>query len=107
MPWAYGETLSAGLADTNMGNSLVTYVSGTGFRALDLTTEYTNFFLKTANNENVREALASDFTGLSSQTVNALVLHNAAVDGGVGDFVMSGNGAGQGWRSRLVPCCLL
>ena len=35
VPWAVGETLaSAEVAVTNMGNSLVTYVSGGGFRPL-------------------------------------------------------------------------
>lgn len=93
VPWAIGETLTAALAVTNMGNSLVTYVSGAGFRPLDFTTEY-DTFTDAAATDNVRESLTSDLTGLSGKTINALVLHNDSISGN-SNISFSGAGAGQ------------
>ncbi|OYW31547.1 MAG: hypothetical protein B7Z47_00745 [Chthoniobacter sp. 12-60-6] len=62
VPWAIAEDiLDVGVADTNMGNSLATYVSGQGFRALNLTTEYTTYSAAAAT-ENVRQSLSADLT---------------------------------------------
>lgn len=92
VPWAIGENLgSAVLTDTNMGNSLVTYVAGTGFRALDLSTEYSSFAPAGAT-DNVRESLGADLTGLSGKTINSLVLNNEAFAG----LDVTGAGAGNG-----------
>jgi len=91
VPWAIGEDLgSAALAATNMGNSLVTYVSGAGFRPLDFATEY-NTFASAGTTDNVRESLSADLTGLSGKTINALVLDNAAT----ALVNVTGSGSGQ------------
>ncbi len=91
VPWAIGEDLgSAALTDANMGNSLVTYVAGTGFRALDLTTEYSTFAAAAAT-DNARESLAADLLGLASKTINALVINSEAI----GILNVTGNGAAQ------------
>ncbi len=78
VPWAMGENFTAGGVPGNvMGNSLMTYVSGRGFTALDLTTDYATFTGSSDATDNVRESItATDVTGLTSQTVNALVIHN-------------------------------
>lgn len=78
VPWAIGETTSGALAAANMGNSLVTYVSGAGFRPLDFATEYKTLALA-GTTDNARESLTADLTGLSATTVNALVLNNNSV----------------------------
>lgn len=79
VPWAVGEDIgSNALAATNMGNSLVTYVSGAGFRPLDFTSEY-NTLSAAAATDNARESLTADLTGLAATTVNALVLNNNSV----------------------------
>ncbi len=71
VPWAIAEDiLDVGVADTNMGNSLATYVSGQGFRALNLTTEY-NTYSAAAATENVRQSLAADLTGLAVTLVSS------------------------------------
>lgn len=93
VPWAIGETLTAGLADTNMGNSLITYVSGAGFRALDFATEYNTFATKATNTDNIRESLTTDLTGLAGTTLNALVLHNNNT--AASTINVTGTGAGQ------------
>jgi hypothetical protein len=93
VPWAIGETLTAGLADINMGNSLVTYVSGTGFRALDFTTEYNTFATKATDTDNIRESLTADLTGLAGTTLNALVLNNASA--AANTINVTGTGASQ------------
>ncbi|MEN3940585.1 autotransporter-associated beta strand repeat-containing protein [Prosthecobacter sp. SYSU 5D2] len=93
VPWALGETHNnAALAVTNMGNSLVTYVSGLGFRPLNLSTEYANFATAGATN-NTREALTADLTGLAGRTLNSLVLHKNT--DAAGTFNVTGTGAGQ------------
>lgn len=89
VPWAVGETTSGALAAANMGNSLVTYVAGAGFRPL-LTTEYSTFAAAAAT-DNVRESLSTDLTGLAGGTINALVLNNVATAG----LAVAGSGAGQ------------
>ena len=76
VPWAIGESTSGSLADVNMGNSLVTYVSGAGFRPLGFTTEYNTFATRAGNTDNIRESITTDLTGLAGTTINALVLNN-------------------------------
>ena len=76
VPWAIGENLTAAATVTNMGNTLVTYVSGRGFVPLNLTNEFNTFAAKASNADNIRESLTTDLTGLAGQTINALVLHN-------------------------------
>ena len=90
VPWAVGETTSGALAAANMGNSLVTYVSGAGFRPLDLTTEYKTFALA-GSTDNARESLSADLTGLGGKTINSLVLNNAATPA----LTVTGSGSGQ------------
>lgn len=90
VPWAIAEETTGAVGDTNMGNSLASYVSGVGFRALNLTTEYDTYAAATAQS-NTRESLAADLTGLSGKTINALVLDNAAT----ATVNMTGAGSGQ------------
>jgi autotransporter-associated beta strand protein len=90
VPWAIGENLTGGLADGNMGNSLVSYVDDRGFVALNLTNEYSTFGTA-AVGDNVRESLGADLTGIVGTTINALVLNNTAVTG----LDVTGSGAGQ------------
>ncbi len=99
VPWAIGESYAGAIADeglpgvlasSNMGNSLVTYAAGSGFRPLNFATEYNTIALAAAA-DNARESLSGDLTGLAGTTVNALVLDNnntAAIN-------VSGAGAGQ------------
>ncbi|WP_371079306.1 hypothetical protein, partial [Salmonella enterica] len=76
-----------------MGNSLITYVSGAGFRALDFSTEYDTIALA-APTDNARASLSgADLTGLAGTTVNALVLHNADTTASTRN--VTGTGAGQ------------
>lgn len=94
VPWAIGESIStAAAAATNMGNTLVTYVSGAGFRPLDLTTEYATFATAGDTNNTRESLLATDLTGLSGRTVNSLVLHNANATATTRS--LTGTGAGQ------------
>jgi fibronectin-binding autotransporter adhesin len=91
VPWAIGEETGAGaLAAGHMGNSLVTYILGTGFRPLNFATEYATYAAAAAT-DNVRESLSADLTGLSGATINSLVLNNAATP----LLSVSGSGAGQ------------
>ncbi len=91
VPWAVGEDIgSNALAATNMGNSLVTYVSGAGFRPLDFATEYNTYALA-GTTDNVRESLSTDLTGLGGKTINALVFDNTATVA----LNVTGSGAGQ------------
>ncbi len=90
VPWAIGEATTGALADTNMGNSLVTYVAGAGFRPLALT-EY-NPYTVAGTTDNVRESLSADLTGLAGKTLNALVIDNNAT---VNNISVMGTGAGQ------------
>ncbi|MCB1207669.1 MAG: autotransporter-associated beta strand repeat-containing protein [Verrucomicrobiales bacterium] len=78
VPWAMAELVTnAAVGDANMGNSLATYVSGQGFRALDFSSEYSTYAAGGATS-NVRESLNADLTGLTGKTLNALVVNNAA-----------------------------
>ena len=99
VPWAIGESTTAALTDVNMGNSLVTYVSGAGFRPLDFTTEYNTFATRAGNTDNIRESVTADLTGLSGTTINALVLNNnnTTVTTPVN---ITGTGAGQSLAIR-------
>ncbi|MCX6855571.1 MAG: autotransporter-associated beta strand repeat-containing protein [Verrucomicrobia bacterium] len=93
VPWAFGESTAGTLADANMGNSLVTYVSGTGIRPLDLLTEYNTFGGTPAVTDNIRESLAADLTGIGGNTINALVVNNSNT--ATGTVNVTGTGAGQ------------
>ncbi|MEQ1858297.1 MAG: autotransporter-associated beta strand repeat-containing protein [Chthoniobacteraceae bacterium] len=93
VPWAIGETYTAGISATiNMGNSLVTYVSGAGIRPLDLTTEYDTLALAAAN-ENARESLTADPAAIAGKTINSLVINKNST--GAGTISVTGTGAGQ------------
>ena len=93
VPWAVGETLaSAEVAVTNMGNSLVTYVSGGGFRPLVHGTEYATYAAGGAT-ANIREALTAGLTGLAGRTLNSLVVHNGS--SAASTLAVTGTGAGQ------------
>lgn len=89
--WAIAEFVTnAAVGDGNMGNSLATYVSGQGFRALDFSTEYTTIAGAGAS-DNARESLGADLTGIAGKTINSLVIDNAAFVG----LDVTGSGAGQ------------
>ena len=90
VPWAIGETLSGALGDANMGNTLLTYVSGSGFRPLAFATEYDTIAAAAAT-DNARESLAADLTALAGTTVNSLVIDNIAFAG----LDVTGSGVGQ------------
>lgn len=92
VPWAIGESTPGVLAATHMGNSLVTYVSGSGFRPLDFATEYDTIALA-APTDNARESLTANLTGLLGTIVNALVLNNNSVTAAT--HAVTGTGAGQ------------
>lgn len=77
VPWAIAEEVTGTVADGNMGNSLATYVSGQGFRALNLSTEYATY-TTAGTQDNTRESLSADLTGLAGKTINSLVINNAA-----------------------------
>jgi autotransporter-associated beta strand protein len=76
-----------------MGNSLVTYVSGAGFRPLDFTTEYASYATAGATN-NTRESITTDLTGLTGRSLNSLVIHNNSSAASV--LNITGAGAGNG-----------
>lgn len=99
VPWAVGEATTAALVDANMGNSLVTYVSGQGFKPLDLTNEYSTFATRAGGTDNVRESLTADLTGIAGTTVNGLVLHNNNTSAG-STVNITGSGAGQALAIR-------
>lgn len=91
VPWAIAQDVTnAGVGDTHMGNSLATYISGRGFRALDLTTEYTTI-AGAGSTDNARQSLATDLTGVAGKTLNALVIDNNATS----TVKVTGAGAGQ------------
>ena len=91
VPWIIGENVGTAItAATNMGNSLVRYDNTLGLVALDFATEY-SVLSGAAADDNVRESLGADLTGLTTQTVNALVVDNTAAVG----LNVSGTGAGQ------------
>ncbi len=79
VPWAIGESTPGALAATHMGNSLVTYVSGSGFRPLTFA-EYNTFGTQALATDNIRESLTGALAvAAGPKVVNALVLHNADV----------------------------
>lgn len=92
VPWALGENLTGGLADTNMGNTLVTYVDNRGLVPLDLTTEYATYAAAGAQ-DNTREVITASLTGLAGKTLNSLVIHNNSTAASTLSF--SGAGAGN------------
>jgi autotransporter-associated beta strand protein len=92
VPWMVGESLSAGYADANMGNSLMTYVSGVTLRPLNLATEYATYATAGATN-NTRESLSAGVSGLAGRTVNSLSLHAANTIATT--FAFTGAGAAQ------------
>jgi autotransporter-associated beta strand protein len=94
VPWAIGESTAGALAATHMGNSLVTYVSGSGFRPL-LNTEYNTFGAQVLATDNIRESLAAPLALASgpAKTINALVLHNASL--AAATHAVTGAGAGE------------
>lgn len=94
VPWAVGESLAAGVAATNMGNTFVSYVASRGFVPLSLTGEFSAFSAMTAG-DNVRESLTStNVSGLSTATVNSLIINNDNTVTG-SSVSVSGSGAGQ------------
>ncbi|MBE2285205.1 MAG: autotransporter-associated beta strand repeat-containing protein [Prosthecobacter sp.] len=92
VPWAIGQTISATATVNDMGDSLVTYDSGAGFRPLNLATEYDTYAAAAATS-NVRESLTTDLTALSGTTVNALVIHNNNT--AASTLNVTGSGSGQ------------
>lgn len=92
VPWAFGESLTADIAAANMGNSLVTYVSGAGFRPLVHGTEYATYAAGGAT-ANIRESLSASLTGLAGRTLNSLVVHNGS--SAASTLAVTGTGAGQ------------
>lgn len=92
VPWAIGETISAALADTNMGNTLVTYVDNRGFVPLNLTNEYATYDAAGAQ-DNTRAVITASLTGLAGKTLNSLVIHNDST--AASTLSVSGAGAGN------------
>jgi fibronectin-binding autotransporter adhesin len=82
VPWAIAENTTAAIGDTSMGNSLATYASGQGFRALDFTTEYNTYTASAVATENIRESLAANLASLPGKTINSLVLHDSTTAAG-------------------------
>ena len=113
VPWAIGQDEPSGGAlatsatfagDNTLGNSLVTYTAGTGFRPLDFATEYA-----TANagggstvSTNVREDLAGATVTVAATaaTMNALVLNN---DSTTTDGAFAGAGVGASLHVNRGP----
>jgi autotransporter-associated beta strand protein len=93
VPWIIGESVSAAVADANMGNSLVTYVSGQGIRPLSFVNEYNTFATVATVTDNIRESIAADISGLTGQTINALVINNSNT--AAANVSVIGAGAGQ------------
>jgi autotransporter-associated beta strand protein len=94
VPWAMGENMTGGAAtDTNMGNTLLTYVDNVGFVPLSFTNEYSTFAAKDSNADNIRESLTADLTSLAGQTINSLVIHNNST--AASTINVTGAGAGN------------
>jgi autotransporter-associated beta strand protein len=91
LPWAIGEALTGGVADTNMGNSFVSYVDNRGVVPLSLAGEYSTFATASAGH-NVRESLTADLGSLASLTANSLIIHNNSTAASA--LTVSGAGAG-------------
>lgn len=93
VPWAIGETHNnTSNGSANMGNSLVTYIRGAGFRPLDFATEYATYATAGSTN-NTRESITANLTGLSGRTVNSLVIHNDSTANSA--LTVSGSGSGN------------
>lgn len=93
VPWAIGETHNnTSNGSANMGNSLVTYITGAGFRPLDFATEYATY-ATAGNTNNTRESITADLTGLAGRTVNSLVIHNDSTANSA--LTVSGSGSGN------------
>lgn len=91
VPWAIAEDAgSAAIAVGNMGNSLTTYTATTGFRPLNIATEYATYATAGATN-NTRESLNVSLTGLAGRTLNSLVIDN----NNTATINVTGSGAGQ------------
>jgi autotransporter-associated beta strand protein len=90
-PWAIGENLTGALGDTNMGNTLVTYVDNRGFVPLSFS-EY-NTYAAAGAQDNTRESLTANLTGLAGKTINSLVIHNNST--AASTINVTGAGAGQ------------
>ncbi|MFZ9399952.1 MAG: beta strand repeat-containing protein, partial [Opitutales bacterium] len=97
VPWMVAHNvanISGPVSEDDMGNTLVTYVSGIGLRDLKLATDFSTFANALSTSDNVREALTGDLTlGAASPTVNALVLHNNTAAATNADYVVSGTGS--------------
>ena len=83
--WFVGQnytSITGPVSETDMGNSLVSYISTTGLYALDFATDYATFAARdlvdptVRDAVNIREVLTADLTIPASATINALVLHN-------------------------------
>lgn len=100
IPWAIGESLTAALADGNMGNTFLSYVDNRGFVPLNLTNEFSTF-AAASSGDNVRESLGADLLLASgpATTINSLILNNTAFVGldvtgaGVGESLAITSGA--------------
>ena len=92
LPWAVGEAVTAGMADTNMGNTFLSYVDNRGLVPLHLTNEYAAFSAA-GSSDNVRQSLTAHLGSLAGKTVNSIVLHYAGT--AAGTYAVSGTGAGQ------------
>ena len=102
-PWFVGQNYSLAtgpVSETDMGNSLVTYVTGYGLRPLDFATEYSTFATTLNTTDNLREVMTGNLSVGANATINALVLHNNtatngdfAVTGAAGTSLTTGSGA--------------
>lgn len=93
IPWMIAEETTSGVGDANMGNTLATYASGQSVRGLNLTTEYNTFASKATNQDNIRESLAANLTGVVGQTINSLVINNSSAT--ALSLNVTGTGSGQ------------
>jgi autotransporter-associated beta strand protein len=75
VPWAIGENVATSVGNLNMGNTLVTYISGQGFVPLSFATDYA-LYNDAFSLVNTREVLTADLTELVGKNINSLVLHN-------------------------------
>ncbi|MEZ5385656.1 MAG: autotransporter-associated beta strand repeat-containing protein [Prosthecobacter sp.] len=91
VPWAIGERYTSNLANTNMGNTFVTYVQDAGFKPLNFS-EYSTF-TAAGTTDNVRESLTGDLTTLAGKTINSLIIHNNST--AASTINVTGSGAGQ------------
>lgn len=92
IPWAIGQSISAALAVTDMGNTFLSYVDNRGFVPLSLTNEFSTFGTAAAG-DNVRESLTTDLTAIAGATVNSLILHNDST--AASTVNVTGSGPGQ------------